>query len=401
MEDALRRREFLRRALAAAALPQALAAERARAEPVPPGREGTTSDVWVEVKLGNVAWNLARIRRAAGGRPVMAVLKANGYGHGVAGLARHLAPELHGILVNHLGEVAQLAQANLGVPILHFGALSQPDEADFLVRNDVAQALYSAETLGLLRAAGARLGKSPAAHLVVDTGLGRLGVPHREAMRFIETVKGLDVRGTMTTFTYDADFAREQLRAFNAVLAQMRSRRIRAGTVHAAASDAILNLPESHFDMVRPGIMLYGHYPTEAARQKKEIDLRAAATWKARVAYVKTLQPGDTVGYTRAYRAEREETVATLPVGYADGHRPALAGKADVWLNGRRCPIVAPITANHTIVRVPPDLAVKPGDEAELMGPNIPAHELANHAGISVYQMVIGLSAARPRVYVA
>ncbi|MBI4471947.1 MAG: alanine racemase [Acidobacteria bacterium] len=385
----MKRRQFLITGAAAAAFPRIH---------VQDSRPAVNSDVWIEVNLRNIGWNLSQIRSRCGNRPVMAVIKANGYGHGVGGLSQFLVKQnIAGLLVTTIDEAAQALPSR---SILHFGALTSADAAEWLVRNDVSQALYTVEGLELLKAAATRLRKRPGVHLVIDTGLGRLGVSFRDAMRFIERVRDVNIRGTMMTFTEETEFDKEQLRRFNSVVDGMKQRGINPGVLHAASSDAILNLPESYLDMVRPGIMLYGHYPSEGARQKKEIELRPAAAWKTRVAYVKTLQPGDSVGYHRPYRAEREETVATLPVGYSDGHRPAVAGKADVWLNGRRCPIIAPITANHTIVRIPPDLAVKPGDEVELMGPNVPAYELANHAGISVYQMVIGLSAARPRSYV-
>lgn len=360
----------------------------------------------MEVSAANLTWNLRQIEARVQKKTVMAVVKANAYGHGLAGVSRAL--ESSGVkhfLVGKLDEARQLRAANIRGRILNFGPFSDAD-ADELVRLDITQNVYTKQVDALDRAAR-RLGRRAHVQIKVDTGLGRFGVVHDRAMEFIEHVAGLRgvlMEGVFTTLTEDAEFDREQLLRLRAIRERARKGGHKIEMWHAASSAAIVDLPEAYatLDMVRPGIMLYGLYPSERAEKERKLELRPVLSLKTRVAYVKTLRPGESVSYHRAFTATQPERVATLAAGYSDGYTRALAGKGSVLIAGRRCLIVA-ISSNATIVRLG-DGPAKIGDEAVLIGgqgsETISTSEVAAMTGNSVYGVVMGMNPLVPRVLV-
>jgi len=363
-------------------------------------------DPWLEINIANLAWNLRQIQARVGEKIVMAVVKANAYGHGLIGVARALATAgVKHFLVAKLDEARQLRAAGLRGLILNFGPFSDADAED-IIRHGISQNVYT-DRVEVLAHAARRLDRPARVHIKVDTGLGRVGVPYDRALEFIERVAalpGVIIEGVFTTFTEDPEFDPIQLARFREVCARAAQCGLAVGLRHAASSAAILDLPAAYMelDMVRPGIMLYGLYPSVRAEQERKLDLKPVLTLKTRVAYVKTLRPGESVSYHRVFTAIQPERVATLPVGYSDGFPRALEGKGSVLIAGRRCPILA-ITANAVIARLGDTPAVL-GDEAVLIGAQgseeVSASEVARLAGTSVYAVVMGMSALLPQVYI-
>jgi alanine racemase len=407
------RREFLgwlAAGGAASVLPQSLSAQvsmpaRSAARATAAGRSG---DPWLEISKANLVWNFRQIQSRVGGKPIMAVIKANGYGHGLAGVARTLeAAGAKHFLVGKLGEARALRASGIRARILNFGPFSDADAAD-IIRLGISQNVYTDQVQALDRAAR-RLGPHARArvHIKVDTGLGRFGVPHDRAMEFIAQVAALHsvaIEGVFTTFTEDPEFDRVQLSRLKEICARATQSGFSIGLRHAASSDAICEFPAActELDMVRPGIMLYGLYPSTHAETERKLDLKPALSLKARVAYVKTLRPGESVSYHRAFTASQPERIATLAVGYSDGFPRTLAGKGAVLISGRRCPILT-ISANAMIVRLGETPAAI-GDEVVLLGAQgdaaISASEIADLTGASVYNVVIGMSGLLPQVFV-
>jgi alanine racemase len=402
----LGRREFLA-ALAAGGIASTVSAEPRPAGPQsPPGGAPPSGDPWLEIHAENLVWNLQQIRARAAGKRVMAVIKANGYGHGLVEVARVLAGAGVGdFLVGKLEEARALRAAGISGRILNFGPFADAD-AERIVRLGVSQNVYTDQVAALDRAAQ-RLGRRARVQVKVDTGLGRVGVPHGLALEFMARVAampGIEMEGVFTTFTEDAGFDAAQLARFKDIGAQAAQRGLKIGVRHAASSAAIVDFPPGYteLDMVRPGIMLYGLYPSEQSEKDRKLDLRPVMSLKTRIAYVKTLEAGESAGYHRAFVATQPERVATLPVGYSDGLPRALAGKGHALVGGRRCPIVV-ISANAAIVRLG-DAPAAIGDEAVLIGSqageSITASEVARLAGTSVYAVAMGMSATLPRVLV-
>lgn len=361
------------------------------------------SDPWVELDLKNMTWNLNQIRTATRAK-VMAVIKANAYGHGLVEVGRHLEKAgVDFLMVGKLDEALLLRKNNVSVPILNFGPFSS-GECEEIVRKKISQTVFD-EKARSLSEAGLKLGKKARIHIQVDTGMGRMGIQHRDALPYIQEVsklKGLAIEGISTTLTEDDDFDREQLDRFLNLCREAEKGGISLGLKHAASSDGLLDLPSSHLDMVRPGIAVYGYYPSEKTQKEDRLALRPVLQLKSRVASVKTLLPGDSVSYHRLYTAQKRERIAIVPVGYSDGYPPNVIGKASVLIRGKRYPLIAAVTANHCTVLLEEDSAVSPGDEVVLIGSQgkekITADELAGWAGVSAYKTLIALNPQLPRI---
>lgn len=408
-------------ALAVAATPAVTAVTAATARAQFFGGGGARrDDAWLGISAAALEANLAAVKERAGGRPVMAVVKANAYGHGLTQVASILAAAgADAFMVGNVEEAVSLSEAGIEQPILNFGKIYE-GSATAVLDAGIEQMIADRDTVSSLVAIAAQNRAEARVHVHIDTGLGRMGVPHEEALDLIRYVAGrsrIHLAGVSTALTEDPEYDREQLGRFQAVCDAATAEGIALGVRHVASSAALFDLPEAHLDMVRPGIALYGHYPSEAARAAYAGVLQPAAGLRVRVAAVRRLRPGDSVGYHRVHVAAEPETIAVLPIGYSDGYPPEAArGGGQVAIGGRRCAIVGEVSANHFMVRVPDGLEVSPGDfalplangaEPPFFGggrggeggsePAPLAHELAAWAGISVYQLHIRLGASLPR----
>ena len=389
------RRHFL---TAAAALP----ALGLQTSPRPPAAPRHSSfDPWVEVHAGHLRANAAAIRKRTG-VSLLAVIKNNGYGAGVVNVARVLdaAAEVTGFAVVKLQEASALRDAGIRKPILLMGPVADTDLAD-LARRDIALMVYTPMAAALERAAAAA-GRTLAVHVCIDTGLGRVGVPHGQAPALIADLaraRGVRIQGAMMTFTEDEAFDREQLRRFHEVVAKAGQAGVALGRTHAASSYTLFQHPDAFLDMVRPGMAVYGIYPEAQFRKAGLMDLAPAIALKSRVAYVKQLQAGDSAGYNRAYMAKAPVWIATLPVGHADG-LPRIAAKGGrVRIGGAMYPIIASVSASHSIVEIGPERRVDIGDEATLFDwtEGSRPEDLAVACGASVYDLTMHLNPLLPR----
>lgn len=406
----IKRREFLRgtggAGLATLVLPLApLPAAGSAPEPADAAGYGAC-DPWIEVDRRALRFNLTQMRKKAGGRPVLAVIKCNAYGHGLVETARCLEAEgAHGFVVGKLGEALTLRQAGIKRPVLNLGPFSASD-AETIVRRDIGQSVCTDAVLGLQETAG-KLGRRAAVHVKIDTGLGRVGVPHDDALSYLRRVAGLpDVRieGVFQSFSEDEDTDKLQLRRFLDVTEAARTEGLDLGLRHASASTALFRYGDEFLlDAVRPGIALYGHYPTEEEHRRKRIELRPALSLKTTAAYVKDLKPGDSLSYFRKFVAAKPERVVTAALGYSDGVPQGLAGKAFGLVRGGRFPFIADVTSNHSYLLVSGHPEVASGDEIVLIGRHggaeISLWDLAQVVGGSDYKILIGLSPSLRRVF--
>jgi alanine racemase len=368
----------------------------------------TPADVsgpWIEVDLDAIAHNLDAISRFAE-TPLMPVIKANAYGHGLVPVARCVAAHgaVRGLAVGTLGEAVALRQAGIEVPVLNLGPYTQA-EAGWIADMGIHQSVFTGAVAWLDAAAAAR-GVTAGVHVKIDTGLGRVGVSHERAADFIQQMVGLRhlrLEGVFTTLSEDADFDRVQLARFHDVMDAVAARGIDPGLRHAASSAAILAEPEARLDLVRPGIMVFGHYPSSAEHRRRRIDLEPALALKTRVVCVKGLQAGDSVGYHRAYRAPADEVLITGAMGYPDGYPVAAAERGgEALVGGRRHRLVAALGASHIFLRGGAVNAAA-GDEIVLYGAQgsecIPVEEIAVAVGRSEYHLLARLSPALLRFY--
>jgi len=365
----------------------------------------SSHDPWIELNLENMSWNLSQVKKLVQVR-VMAVIKANAYGHGLIEVGQHLERmDIDYLMVGKLEEALLLRKSGASVPILNFGSFSS-EEAEEIIQNALSQSIFT-EAVLRLHQASLRVGKKAKVHIHIDTGLGRMGMPYHQALPFIEkvsTLKGIRIEGISTTLTEDDDFDREQLRRFLRLLREAESKGISLGLKHASSSDGMLDLPSSRLDMVRPGIALYGYYPSEKTQEEDRLHLKPVLQLKCRVVSVKALRPGDSLSYHRKYTAKKQEKIAIIPVGYSDGYPPNAVNKASVLIRGKRFPLIAAITANHCAALLKENSPISIGDEAVLLGiqgkEKITAHEIAHWAETSSYKILIGLNPLLPRIIV-
>jgi alanine racemase len=359
-------------------------------------------DPWVEVREDHLRHNVAATHRRVGGRPILAVIKNDGYGLGVVTVARAIEREsaVAGFAVVKLHEAAALREAGIRKPVLCMGPLGEGDLQEAVAR-DIRPMVYTPVGADLDRIAAKR-GRPVPIHVCVDTGIGRVGVPHREAamlLRDLARRRGVEIEGTMMTFTEDAEFDREQLRRFESLCGGLAAEGVSLGRRHAASSFALFQNEGAFLDMVRPGMAIYGVYSEAPFRGLGLMELRPAVALRARVAYVKLLRAGDSAGYNRAYVAKENVWVATLPVGHADGLPRAAARGGRVKIGGRLFPLVATVSASHCIAELGREPLARAGDVATIFDweEGSRPEDLAAGFGGSVYDLLMHLNPLLPR----
>jgi alanine racemase len=359
----------------------------------------------VEVDLDAIRHNvrLLQPQRAE----LMAVVKAGGYGHGDAAVARAaLEAGATWIGVALVEEGLGLRERGIDAPVLVLSELPQGSEKE-AVAGGLTPSVYTKDGVaGLAEAAGA-LGRPVGVHLKVDTGMHRVGLwPPSDAAPFARSIleAGLEVVGLWTHFAAseeDDDGTREQLRRLLEARDSLVAAGIRPRVVHAANSGATIRLPETHLDLVRPGIAVYGVDP--GAGIGPALGLRPALTWRSAVSMVKRLPAGERLSYGGRYELPHDATIATVPVGYGDGYPRGLSSKADVLIGGRRLRVAGTVTMDQILVDCG-DAPVAVGDEVVLIGAmggnRITAEELASHLGTIGYEVVTAISERVPREYV-
>jgi alanine racemase len=363
---------------------------------------------WAEVSLKNIAHNISEIRKKVGTkRKILAVVKANAYGHGDVEVSKTLVRcgiDMLGIA--RVEEGARLRGSGVDCPILNFGNIL-PSQADDIVRIDVHQTVCDLAAARALDHSAKRQHKICKVHIKVDTGMGRIGVLPADTEKFairLSRMKNLHVEGIYTHLACadtDRKYTLRQIETFRDVIDNVRVAQIDAGIVHAANSAAIVEAPESYFDMVRPGLIVYGLYPAERMRQK--INLKPVLSWKARVVFVKKVSAGTGISYGRTFVTSRGSCIATVAAGYGDGYSGLLSNRGEVILRGRRFPVVGRVCMDQIMVDVAISSLVRPGDIATLIGGpggvRITAEEIARKIGTISYEVVCGVGSRVPRFY--
>jgi alanine racemase len=344
------------------------------------------------------------LSRLAGGRPILAVLKNNAYGLGLTTVARIIEPlpTITGFAVVKTSEAISLREAGIRKPVLLMARFNEADGRE-LVERGVTLSLCGDDMGVMVDRLATRARRQLRVHAYLDTGMSRMGVQYNKAPEWFGDLAGLGgirIEGTLTELTEDPEFDREQLRRLMAVSEQVRANGGDTGVLHAASSHAVFNFAESHLDMVRPGISIYGAYPTDAGDEQKIAQLKPAFRLRARVIRVAHLQPGDSVSYGRNYVAREPVWVATLPVGHSDGYPRAAVKGGRVLINGATYPVIGAVSASHTIVELGTEPAAQVGDVATLVGPEDPIHPntLSRNSGASVYDILMHLNPDLPKL---
>ena len=355
--------------------------------------------VWAEIRLDLLGRNLETVSAALPrGTRILAVLKADAYGHGAVPVARYLVKRRVPFLgVGNSSEALALRKAGLTVPILILGAIIG-EEMEKVVRYDITPTIHSTERMELLEQACRRAGKRLKVHLKVDTGMGRLGVMPEKALELARRLLAspvLELEGISshlaTSHTDDSSYVGRQLSAFRSLLDRLAQEGIRPPLVHLANSAAVFHYPEACFNLVRCGASLYGIDPGNLHRQP----LSPILTLKSQVIFIKDLPPGSAVGYGGTYLTSRPTRTAILPVGYNDGLPLLLSNRGRVLVRGKSAPIVGRISMDYTTVDISHLPGVHVGDEVVLLGTQwentITLTEVATLAQTIPYQLTCAL----------
>jgi alanine racemase len=361
-------------------------------------------DPRIEVSVGHIAWNLAQLRKRVK-VPIMGVVKANAYGHGLVGVAKTLeAGGIDALMVGKLQEAVVLREAGIRCPVLNFGPFDGRDSGEIIGRN-ISQSVATEEAVYLEKAAAGQK-KTAAVHIDIDTGMGRTGVLPNRALPLIEKIAALPhlkIEGVCTTLTEDPEYDREQLSVFLDICAAAKRRGVSLGWRHAASSAGVFYSPDFYLDMIRPGITIYGYYPNARTRKEDALSLKPALKLSATVTFIKDLSPGESLSYLRIFKAEKRMRAATLGVGYSDGYPFLFGGKVSVMIRNRNFPVLDAVTSNHVMVDLGEDPEVRIGDEATIIHPDrssgLSADSLAEKSGVPDYKILIGLNPLIPRTY--
>ncbi len=361
------------------------------------------------IDLDAYVHNLRTVRRYVGNRAgLVAVVKANAYGHGLLPIAR--TAESQGVRmlgVATMEEGVALREGGIEAPIL---VMYQPhaDALPLAIEHDLRVTVCDKAAAERLGALAERANRVAVIHAMLDTGMNRQGIALDEAapvLHHFTRIAHLDIEGVCTHFPaadiVDDDYTHEQLMRFRRALRHLEREGIPYSVAHIANSAALINYPGSRFDMVRPGLMSYGIWPCAGAAEPGL--LRPVLRWETQVTQVRELAAGESVSYGRTYTAEEPRRLAVLPVGYADGYRHAFSNRAEVLINGIRCRVRGAVCMDQVVVDITDAGPVQPGDTAVLLGADgtqtVSAAELAELAGTIPYEIVAGIGSRVARAY--
>ncbi|MHC4197919.1 MAG: alanine racemase [Planctomycetota bacterium] len=369
---------------------------------------------WVEIDLDTITHNVRMIRRRVGrGVGVIGVVKSDAYGHGasrVGLLLQSLGVEM--LAVASVEEGIVLRDRGIKVPILVLGCIF-PEEVGALLRHSLTPNLCERDTAKELSRHAMAAGKTVTVHVKIDTGLGSLGVHHREAAGFLREVAdagNLFIEGIFTHFSSSSEtddtHTSEQLHIFRDVVRKAESMGIRIPMRHTANSGAILRIPEASFNAVRPGMLLYGLYQSLKTSNERglSIGIRPAMSLKSRIGFIKNISTGETVSYGQTFRAGRPTRVGILPLGYDNGYSRALSNRSEVVIRGRRAPVIGRVRMNHIQVDVTDIPEAKVGDSVILFGGHgdarVSAEEVAGLMETVPYEVVCAAGRSNPKIYI-
>jgi alanine racemase len=370
---------------------------------------GVVRPTLVEVSLARLTENLRLIQAKVAPAKVMTILKANAYGHGLIEVARHVVAcgaDYLGVAV--LEEGILLREQGITAPILVLGGI-MGNQVPLFLQHALTLTASSIEKLEQVESAATQMNLPARVHLKIDTGMERIGMHYYSAEALLEAslrCRNVTIEGIFSHFasadSANLTYAHLQLERFQEVLRFYERRSLPPPPLrHMANSAAILQLPESYFDLVRPGIVLYGVYPSEEVAHT--LSVRPALTWKSNVVYFKVVKPGHPVGYGSTWQSDHLVRLITIPVGYGDGYFRSMSNKAEVIVRGKRYPVVGRISMDQITVNIEWESAYN-GDEVLLIGEAgetvLTVEELAEWAGTIPYEILTNINTRVPRVYV-
>ena len=367
--------------------------------------------VWAEIDLDIIGNNMTNIKKLVGDKEVMAVVKADCYGHGAVEVSETLLENgASRLAVAMISEAIKLRDINITAPIMILGytPLYLGEE---LINYDIEQTIYDLDYAKELSDIAIKLNKKAKVHIALDTGMGRIGfLPTEESLKSIveiSSLKGLDITGIFTHFSSadekDKEYTINQFEKMQSFIKSLNNLGINIPLTHASNSGAITDMPNTYLDCVRAGIIIYGYYPSNDV-DKTKISIEPALTLKAKIAHVKELDKNMYVGYNRKFMTTDKTIVATIPIGYADGYSRKLSNNGHVIINNKLAPIIGNVCMDQIIVDATNEGPVKTGDEVILLGKSnnvkYDADDMAKDVGTINYEIICALKNRVPKVYI-
>lgn len=359
---------------------------------------------WAEIDIDNLAFNLNAVKAFLGNSTgILAAVKANAYGHDSVEISRFLQNKVAMFGVASIDEAVELRENSINDPVVILSPTVHSDIERILKYNIIPNAI-SYDYADRLNRAAVKNGIKTKIHIEIDTGMHRTGLDLESAEEEIIKISGLsniEIGGIFSHFAEaekdDNSFTIEQIKRYDIIINKLRSRRVPFKYMHISNSSAIVNAKGNNMDMVRPGIMLYGHYTS--SNLKSKISLKPVMRLKTRIGQIKKIKAGDSVSYSRTFTAERDMTIAATLIGYGDGYSRLLSNKAKMHVNGQYAPIVGAVCMDITMIDITGIENVKPGDEVEVFGDNISVDELAKISGNINYEVLTGIGPRVPRIF--
>ena len=367
--------------------------------------------VWAEIDLDIIGNNMTNIKKLVGDKEVMAVVKADCYGHGAVEVSETLLENgASRLAVAMISEAIKLRDINITAPIMILGytPLYLGEE---LINYDIEQTIYDLDYAKELSDIAIKLNKKAKVHIALDTGMGRIGfLPTEESLKSIveiSSLKGLDITGIFTHFSSadekDKEYTINQFEKMQSFIKSLNNLGINIPLTHASNSGAITDMPNTYLDCVRAGIIIYGYYPSNDV-DKTKISIEPALTLKAKIAHVKELDKNMYVGYNRKFMTTDKTIVATIPIGYADGYSRKLSNYGHVIINNKLAPIIGNVCMDQIMVDATNVGPVKTGDEVILLGKSnnvkYDADDMAKDVGTINYEIICALKNRVPKVYI-
>ena len=367
--------------------------------------------VWAEIDLDAIKYNMSNIKKISNGRDIIAVVKADAYGHGAIDIIPTLLESgASRLAVAVLTEGIEIRDSKINAPIMILG-FTPLEYCDELYKYDIEQTVYDLDYAKRLSEIGIKNNKKIKVHIALDTGMGRIGfMPNNQSIDCVQEIcklEGIEVIGLFTHFATadeeDKTYTYEQFNKIKEFDKELVNRGINIPIKHVSNSGAIIDMPETFLDAVRAGIILYGYYPSDEV-DKSKLKLKPALSLKTRISHVKEMEQGMYISYGRTFKTTRKSKIATIPIGYADGYSRLLSGKAKVIINGKFANVVGRICMDQCMIDVTDIGDVSVGDEVILLGEQgnkkYNADDMANDMQTINYEILCMIKQRIPRVYV-
>lgn len=367
--------------------------------------------IWTEINLNNLINNIDEINKKSNNSEIIGVVKANAYGHGAVEISKTLLScNIKKLAVANIVEAIELRENDITAPIMLLG-VSEDFAIDNLIDYDVEPTVSTLHFAKNLNESAIKKNKTMKIHIALDSGMGRIGFRNTsqdiDDIVSISKLSNLKIDSIFSHFStadsIDKSYSNMQMDIYNSIISKLKERGVAISKKNLSNSAAIIDIPNSHYDYVRPGIIQYGYYPSDEVN-KNDINIKPVLTWKTRIVHIKEVDENEYIGYGKTYKTNKKTLIATLPVGYADGYSRGLSNKGSVIIKGKLAPIIGNVCMDQFMVDVTDIEDVKLGDEVILLGSDgeikFDAEDMANILNTISYEVLCLIGRRAPRVYI-